>query len=199
MYMTFPQESDFISKYWLLPLMECECWCLIMRPEYTLFSHTDIWAWISQTATILSSSIVFSPCLYFISHSNSPVCELVGSFVWQACSLSQSWFSKCSQAQSCTSFLCLVDLQRTCHQTRSTWARWRVRANWRTWSWMRRSSRACWICPPGWPSTVCAAIRLPSGWGTLANVGFCKYAQRFTKSTYRLASCFPLFTVFMQR
>lgn len=58
----------------------------------------------------------------------------------------------------------LVGLLRTCHQTRSTWARWRGRVTWPTWSWMRRSSRACWTCPPGWPSTVCAATRPPSGW-----------------------------------
>lgn len=60
--------------------------------------------------------------------------------------------------------LSLADLPRTCPQTRSTWAHWRARASWPTWSWTRRSSRACWTCPHGWPSTVCAATRLPSGW-----------------------------------
>lgn len=44
-----------------------------MRSEYTLFSHTDISAWISQTVTILSSHISFSACLYLLSHSNNPV------------------------------------------------------------------------------------------------------------------------------
>lgn len=66
-----------------------------------------------------------------------------------------------------TALLRFVGLLRTCPQTRSTWALWRGRVSSPTWSWMRRSSRACWTCPPGWPSTVCFATRLPSGWGSL--------------------------------
>lgn len=62
--------------------------------------------------------------------------------------------------------LWFVGSRRTCRRTRSTSARWRGRVSSPTWSWTRRFSRACWTCPPGWPSTAWNATRPPSGWGT---------------------------------
>lgn len=89
--------------------------------------------------------------------------------------------------------LSLADLLRTCPQTRSTWARWRARASWPTLSWTRRSSRACWTCPHGWPSTVCAATRLPSEWVRNAVVSWDVFCSGGGWSNLQRRAGWPLF------
>lgn len=58
----------------------------------------------------------------------------------------------------------LVGSPRISLQTKSTWAPWRGRGSWPTWSWMRRCCRMCWNCPPGLQSPGSTATRRPSGW-----------------------------------
>lgn len=93
-----------------------------------------------------------------------------GSVLSQLPSQSRVWQESICESSTCH-FSRIAGLPRTCRQTRSTLARWRGKVTWPTWSWTRRSSRACWTCPRGWPSTACAATRPPSGWVTLVILG----------------------------